>query len=593
LQASLAKTKPKTIFLFLKLVVAAFLVFFIIVLAAFHLAYRQRIYPGISAASFPIGNQTVEEAAASLQTQLARTPTDRLLLINGDQTWEIKLATLNFSYDPAATAQKAYRVGRSGHFLKDLQVKAQAWFSGLNLNLEYHLNQSLLEAQIATIAGQIFVPGIEPQIKIAHQKIEIEPGQPGRELDTRKLRSILALRLAYHDWRPIQLPLFHLSPALTKKEIETTRQRAQAFLNQKLVLTDQENRWELNDNELVSFLSFNQGFNSGKIASFAAQLASAINRPPQNAAFEFKNQRVTQFRPALAGRELDQGKTLQLIKAALKEIEEEKPKKPREKIITLPIKITPPAITIEEVNDLGIKELLGRGVSYFWGSIPARIHNLVLASSALNGVLIPPGAVFSFNETLGEVSPATGYQSAFIIKEGKTILGDGGGVCQVSTTLFRAALNAGLPIIERHPHSYRVNYYEQGGFGPGLDATVWIPGVDLKIKNDTPAYILIQARADTQKKVLTFELYGTGDGRQVTLSKPKIWAQTPPPPDLYQDDPTLPAGTIKRIEHAVWGAKVSVDWKVVRGEEVLQNRTFYSHYQPWRAVYLRGTAPQP
>jgi vancomycin resistance protein YoaR len=191
---------------------------------------------------------------------------------------------------------------------------------------------------------------------------------------------------------------------------------------------------------------------------------------------------------------------------------------------------------------------------------------------------------------LGDVSVYTGYQQAYIIKGGQTVLGDGGGVCQVSTTFFRAALDAGLPIIERHPHAYRVSYYEQNS-KPGFDATVYSPSVDLKVKNDTPAYILIQTKTDIKNATLTFELYGTSDGRVATVSSPYIWDVTPAPPALYIDDPTLPAGQIKQIDFAAAGAKTSFDYKVTRGEEILQQKTFYSNYRPWQARYLRGTKP--
>ncbi|MCJ7792631.1 MAG: VanW family protein, partial [Candidatus Marinimicrobia bacterium] len=169
--------------------------------------------------------------------------------------------------------------------------------------------------------------------------------------------------------------------------------------------------------------------------------------------------------------------------------------------------------------------------------------------------------------------------------------GDGGGVCQVSTTFFRAALAAGLPIIERAPHAYRVYYYEQNS-QVVVDATVWEPSPDLKIKNDTPAHILVQTFVNTGQYRLTFEFYGTADGRVATISKSRIWDQTPPPPDLYQDDPTLPAGTTKQIDWSAWGAKVAFDWKVERAEEILQERTFYSSYRPWQAIFLRGTSGQ-
>src|SRR5205085_743367 len=129
------------------------------------------------------------------------------------------------------------------------------------------------------------------------------------------------------------------------------------------------------------------------------------------------------------------------------------------------------------------------------------------------GVLIAPGQVFSFSKAIGEVSSFTGYKQAYVIENGKTVLGDGGGVCQVSTTLFRAALNAGLPIVERHPHAYRVQYYEEDS-GPGIDAAVYVPSVDLKFKNDTGHHILIQAYADVENLRLTFDLYGANDGRE-------------------------------------------------------------------------------
>ncbi len=357
-------------------------------------------------------------------------------------------------------------------------------------------------------------------------------------------------------------------------------------MDEKLILSHNENQWELGEKELIGFLSFTNDYEEEKIASYTASLAKNIDRLPQNATFRFEGGRVSQFQPAKDGNTLEQGKTIELMTTALEEME----KNGEANIIQLPVVITPPAVTVEEVNDLGIKELLGRGVSYFRGSISSRIHNIQLASSRLNGLLIPPGEVFSFNQALGEVSPATGFQQAYIIKEGRTILGDGGGVCQVSTTFFRAALYAGLPIIERQAHAYRVYYYEQNS-PVGLDATVWEPSPDLKIKNDTPSHILIQAYTNTGAKSLTFEFYGTSDGRVATIGKSRMWDMLPPPPDLYQDDPTLPTGTVKQIDWKAWGAKAAFDWKVVRGDEVLQERTFYSNYRPWQAVFLRGTGP--
>jgi vancomycin resistance protein YoaR len=261
-------------------------------------------------------------------------------------------------------------------------------------------------------------------------------------------------------------------------------------------------------------------------------------------------------------------------------------------LITLevPVDRTPPDVTTDKVNNLGINELIGKGKSTFYHSISSRVHNIALAASRINGVLVKPGDVFSFNEALGDVSQFTGYEQAYIISGGKTILGDGGGVCQVSTTLFRAVLNAGLPIYERQAHAYRVGYYEQDS-PPGIDATVYSPSPDFKFKNDTPANILIVAKTNAKGYSLTFEIYGTSDGRTSSISKPAVSDLTPPPEDSYQDDPTLPAGTIKQVDFKAWGAKVAFNYVVKRGGQTIYKKTFISNYRPWQAVYLRGTGP--
>ena len=318
------------------------------------------------------------------------------------------------------------------------------------------------------------------------------------------------------------------------------------------------------------------------------QMALEINVEAENALFEFVGGRVTAFKPAKPGRKLDTGQMKRRFHETLDTL-------PYARIASnslqfaLPVVAQEPLIKTNQANQYGLKVLLGQGESWFKGSIPGRIHNVALAASRINGVLIPPGAVFSFNDTVGDISAATGYKQAYVIKSGRTVLDDGGGVCQVSTTLFRAALNTGLPIQERHAHSYRVGYYEQGGWKPGYDATVYAPSYDLKFTNNTPAHILIQAKTDTANTHLTFELYGTSDNRSVELSNTRLWDSKPAPPDLYQDDPTLPVGTVKQVDWANSGIKAAFDYTVRKDGEVIFEKTFMSNFIPWQAVYLRGT----
>lgn len=564
------------------------LAFLCLIIFIYHLAYWQKIYPGVKILNQIVGNQTVSEAIDIINQKLNLQKIPSFLnLFVAKQQWQINLEEVSFSYDLEKTAQNAYQTGRTKHTIKDLKTKFKLWFKEENLPLAYQLNQDSLESQVASIASQVFIPAIEPTIKIdrtqENPKIIIESGKDGQELDKRKLLSLVNNHLAKVDFSSIELPLIETSPSLTNEETKNTQQRAEKFLNKKIVITAEENKWELEENGLIGFLSFKNEFAQEKIASWTANLALTINRLPENATFQFNGGRATEFQPAKDGLIIDQKKTIDLITKSLEQIE--KGETPQE--IKLPLTKTPPLVKTADVNNLGIKELLGKGVSYFQGSIVNRIHNIQLATSKLNGILIPPGEIFSFNKNLGDVSASTGYKEAYIIKEGRTILGDGGGVCQTSTTLFRAALQTGLPIIERHAHAYRVGYYEQNS-PVGVDATVFDPTADLKIKNDTPAYLLLQAHIDLQKKMLTYEFYGTSDGRKVTLSKSRIWDQTSPPPDLYQDDPTLPKGTVKQVDWQAWGAKVSFDYQVERSGEILQKQTFYSNYRAWQSVYLRG-----
>ena len=256
--------------------------------------------------------------------------------------------------------------------------------------------------------------------------------------------------------------------------------------------------------------------------------------------------------------------------------------------VDIPVKVSMSGIDIAHLESLGIKELLGKGQSFYTGSIPGRNTNIAVAAARVNGALVAPGQVFSLYQQIGEVIPAYGYVTSYVIIGHRTELGLGGGVCQVSTTLFRAALNAGLPIVERHPHAYRVHYYEQNS-GAGLDATVYFPSVDFKFRNDTGHWILVQTVNDPAHASLAFEIYGTSDGRVTNTSTPQVTNVQAPPAPLYQDDPTLAKGVTKQVDWAVEGADASFTRTVTRGGQEILHDTYYSKYAPWQAIYMVGT----
>lgn len=323
-------------------------------------------------------------------------------------------------------------------------------------------------------------------------------------------------------------------------------------------------------------------YDSVLLQNFIASIATEINVPVVEPKFKLAGNKVLEFRAGSPGKQVNEELLKGRIMTAVFGGADYQ-------AVEIPVSILEPSVPTGKMtaDSLGIKSLLGRGTSAYKGSIPGRKHNVALTATKIDGSLIPPGAIFSFNDTVGDISRETGFLEAYVIMEGRTVLGDGGGVCQGSTTLFRAVLAAGLPVIERRAHAYRVGYYEQNS-PPGFDATVYSPTTDFTFKNDTPAYILIQAKADNQASSLIIELWGTTDGRVAKTTKPIITDQTPPPPDLYQDDPTLRAGQIKQVDWKAFGAKVKFDYHVERHGEILSHQTFSSNYRPWQAVFLRG-----
>ncbi len=315
-------------------------------------------------------------------------------------------------------------------------------------------------------------------------------------------------------------------------------------------------------------------------------LQTAIDVKPVDALFQFENGRVVTFRLASDGKTVDTKKLKeQIIAAFLSALLSDTQQQMH---LHIPIVVVKPTITNDKANNLGITELIAEGTSLFQHSIENRIFNINLAATRLNGVLIPAGQTFSFTKTVGDVSAFTGYKQAYVIENGKTVLGDGGGLCQVSTTLFRAALNAGLPIVERHAHAYRVGYYEEDS-PPGVDAAVYSPTVDMKFKNDTGNAILVQSYVDQDEQRLTFDLYGTRDSRETIITQPVILSESPAPESRYQDDPTLPKGQIKQVDFAAGGANVYFTRTVKQNGKIVLSDKFVSNYRPWQAVYLRGT----
>lgn len=254
-----------------------------------------------------------------------------------------------------------------------------------------------------------------------------------------------------------------------------------------------------------------------EIKSYLEDLARRTDSEASDAKFKVENGKVSTFAPEQKGSKLDLEASLKLIADFFQNDNSEKITKTFE----LPYKTSAPLITTGEANNMGITTLIGEGKSNFKGSPRNRIHNINAALKRFDGVLIKPGEEFSFVSTLGEVDEDHGYLPELVIKRGKTEPEFGGGICQVSTTVFRAAIYSGLEITARRNHAYPVSYYNP----QGMDSTIYIPKPDLRFKNNTPGYILIQSSVEGSE--LTFSFYGTDDGRKVEVEGPRIIESNP------------------------------------------------------------------
>jgi vancomycin resistance protein YoaR len=327
------------------------------------------------------------------------------------------------------------------------------------------------------------------------------------------------------------------------------------------------------------------------LEKYLARIAPLVNHASQNARFIFNDttRQLDLYRVAVTGRVLDVTTSQDSILQKLKQGEH-----------SIPLVIVPdnPAVTSDATaTSLGITGLVKSYTSYFRGSSQARLQNIQAASEQFKGLLVPPNSVFSMAQALGDVSLENGYAEALIIYNGHTITGVGGGVCQVSTTLYRTALYGGYPIIERHEHAYRVMYYEQTASSTdpnlaGLDATVYVPLVDLKFKNDRPYWLLMETYFHVDTQSLEWKFYSGDDGRTTQVTNLGLQNVFPHPAPRFEEDPDLATGICKQVDYAADGADVTVQRVVSRGGLTLFTDTIFTHYEPWQAVYDYGPGTQ-
>lgn len=583
--------------------VALFLGLVIAWTLGFQLLYAGRIFPGVSVAGVDLSGMPPSEAALKLSQTLSYPITGKVVFRDGERVWVATPVELGMVFDPTASAQSAFKIGRSGGLFGALRGQIYALGNGADLGPVIIFDQRLAYTYLQALAVGIDQPVAEASLRLEGTNVVASPGQPGRTLNLDATLIYLGGQLQSFRDGEVQLVIQEVQPSIM--DVTAQAEAARQILSQPLTLVIPNTQpgdagpWTYDVAVLANMLAVQRvdnggstqvqvGLNPNALREMLIAIQPAVDRLPQDSRFYFDDA-TSQLVPIVAskvGRTLDIDQSILAINDALAR---------GEHTVNLHVvEAQPKAGDSATAQQLGITQLVGEYTSYYYGSSAERIQNIQAAAERFHGVLVAPGEVFSMGQVLGDVSLENGFAEALIIYGGRTIKGVGGGVCQVSTTLFRAVFLAGFPVNERYSHAYRVSYYEQTASGSvdpklaGLDATVYFPLVDFKFTNDLPSWLLMETYVNVEARTLTWKLYSTSDGRSVT------WETTGPqnlvvaPKPLFEENPELEKNQMKQVDWAANGADVDVTRTVWRNGAIYFIDRFLTHYEPWQAVCEYG-----
>jgi vancomycin resistance protein YoaR len=562
--------------------------------------YADKIHPGVTVAGVDLSGLTLGQAVVNLNANLTYGRLGQLNFSNGQDNWVYTPDDLGFSYDPVEVAKAAFDIGRGKGTMINLGEQLKARNQGIDITPSIVYNQAKAYNVIQGLAAQTNIPLVEPNISLDNTTVNVITGQAGRTVDVQAtLRNIEPFLLLQQSGN---VPMVIKEQTPLSVNVEDTAQLAETILSQAFTVnpaddTAGQGPWTIEPEALASLLTIEQKsiegnrtyaltLNRPALVAYISSIAPALQNDPVNARMMFNDdtRQLELIANAVAGGSVDIEKSVDSILEKLQNGEHQ---------ASLVMQMVEPAVKdTSTAAELGITELVAETTSYYYGSAAARIQNIRAAAANFHGVMVGPGEVFSMAEYLTDISLDNGYAEAPIIVGDQTVDGIGGGICQVSTTVFRNAFYGGFPIVERHPHAYRVGYYEQQSNGwvdnslAGLDATVYVPLVDFKFRNDTPYWLLMETYpTDTS---LTWKFYSTSDGREVDWWTTGITDVVTPPDPIYREDPDLPSGTIKQVDWPVNGATVEVYRTVtVNGTVTLQD-TIRTNYVAWPAGYTYG-----
>ncbi len=585
------------------------IIFFILIfiiwlsLLVYEKIYQDKIYQGVNLGEIKLGGLTEEETKILINQYVDDISQEGATFYYQNQQAKVfplvasvdgGLAYQIISFDTQTAINEAFNFGRNNNPLIDYLNQLQALIFKKSILIKTEFNQEKIIENLKNQLSSSEQPAQNAKLEILDKNlinensIKIIPEEYGKIINYSVGLNELRQKFASLNNSPIEIKSETDYPTIYKKDcLNIFKKTKDILLLQPYIFKFSDLKWQVDTNQIVDWLILAKNseaenddliyvnFDKQKVIKYLEEtIETEINKEPINAKFEIKNGRVIEFQASQDGLKLNKELTFTELenKAILSKQTE----------INLIIKEEKSYITTENINDFGIKEIIGTGHSNFVGSPANRRHNIKTGADALSGLLINPGQEFSLNSALGTIDASTGYLPELVIKEGKTIPEYGGGLCQIGTTLFRTVLDSGLPITMRRNHSYRVSYYEPAG----TDATIYSPWPDFKFINDSDYYILIQSRINGDD--IYFDFWGVRDGRVVTKTEPIIHNITKPGPTKYIETLDLPLGEKKCTEHAHNGADAYFDYKVVYQNGEIKEERFSSHYVPWQEVCLIG-----
>lgn len=538
--------------------------------AAFSVYSKVKIhgkYPsGTTVASVNISTLSPAEALATLQTSIdAYLEKETTISFNG-LTKKFKPTDLGIKISPQDTLATLKTVNAKDKNILDVLFFAEK--NEKNISLVADMDENILEKTLNVSFGLNELAPVSATFYFDEKgKLAIKDGKEGLVWDRYALIKELKNSASKLDTVELKIASVQAGPGIKKEDLIGQEEAVKTKLNHQFTLLDPvySDDWNVKLTDHLDWVLFQERqtlqlpyFNEESESDSQKLIAIEINQEKLD---QFVDEKISKWLDRAPepvkiyqdpeGKVVIEGKGsngLKIQRLALKQAIELAIEN-QIKDVPIPVLELRPEISISpELQEMGVKERLTVGHTSYYGSPPNRVHNIKVGSARFNGLLIAPGEVFSFNKYLGPVDAANGYRKELVIKQEGTVPDFGGGICQVSTTMFRAILFAGLDLVERNQHSYAVSYYSQI-LGHGLDATIFLGGPDLRFKNDTSGHILVQAYIEKDYE-LYIVLYGTPDGRKVEMEGPYISNHRGAPATVYIDTTDLPPGQKKTAEKA-------------------------------------------